>query len=121
VTTRAFRAATRLAGALLLAVAILGGCSRQEPLGDNYFVGKWHSSKAKTAIRMDERGEWELLASDGSVAEYGVWQYFDNKVMWSVMTDGNMHHDINAVMSAGPKEFTLRERDGSVTTFARLD
>lgn len=110
-----------VAGALLVLAASLGACSKQESIKDQSFVGKWHSSKATAPIRMDENGEWELLTTEGGVTQYGVWQYFDNKLMWSIMVDGYMHHDVNSVLSANPKEFKLRERDGSVTTFSKLD
>lgn len=105
----------------LVLAASLGACARQSPLDEKAFVGKWHSSRAKTPIRLEQNGEWELLNKDGEVTQYGVWQYFDNKLMWSVTIDEQTSHDLNPVVSASPKEFKLRERDGSVTTFSRLD
>lgn len=106
--------------ALVLA-ASLGACSDKDLLKDKYFVGKWQSSKAAAPIRMDENGEWELLTKEGETVQYGVWQYFDNKVMWSIMVGRDMGHEINPILSASVKEFKLRESDGSVTTFTRLD
>lgn len=111
----------RVAGALLVVAASLAACSNQAPLSDKSFVGKWHSSKASSPVRLDENGEWELLDKDGGVTQYGVWQYFDGRLMWSVIVDERMVHDVNAVVSANSKEFKLRERDGSVTTFSKLD
>lgn len=118
---RVFLRSSWVAGALLVLAASLGGCSKSVALNEQSFVGEWHSSKATTPIRMDENGEWELLTKDGEVTQYGVWQYFDNKLLWSVMIDGAVNHDLNPVLSANAKEFKLRERDGSVTTFTRLN
>lgn len=114
---------SRHAVATLLAVLflVLGACTRTNSLSEKNFVGNWHSSKSTTQIRLDENGEWELLSRDGKVIEYGVWQYFDNKLMWSMDNDGAVRHDVNPVIAADAKEFKLRERDGSVTTFARLN
>lgn len=105
----------------LVLVASLGACSDKDLLKDKYFVGKWQSSKASAPIRMDANGEWELLTKEGDSVQYGVWQYFDNKVMWSIMEDRNMGHEINPILSASAREFKLREANGSVTTFTRLD
>lgn len=118
---RFFSSSKILAAAVLVLAASLGACVKETPIDSQFFVGKWHSSKATTPIRIDANGEWELLTRDGEVTQYGVWQYFDHKLMWSVMIDGQTSHDLNAVMSAGAKEFKLRERDGSVTTFSKLD
>lgn len=117
---RVMRRSKWVAGALLVMAVGLGACSKPVALSDRFFVGEWHSSKASSPIRMDALGEWELLTKDGEVTQYGVWQYFDNKLMWSVMVDGGVIHDLNPVVSANDKEFKLRERDGSVTTFTKL-
>lgn len=106
---------------LALLVVGLGACTQTNPLSEKSFVGNWHSSKSTTPIRLDENGEWELLSKDNKIIEYGVWQYFDNKLMWSMDNDGAVRHDVNLVISADAKEFKLRERDGSVTTFSRLN
>lgn len=108
-------------GAMLVLVTGLGACTTQDLPKERSFVGKWHSSKATAPIRMDENGEWELLTREGEVVQYGIWQYFDNKLMWSISIDGMVRHDMNTVLSASSKEFKLRERDGSVTTFSKLD
>lgn len=120
VMERVLRRSKWVAGALLVVAVGLGACSKPASLSDRFFVGEWHSSKASSPIRMDQHGEWELLTKDGEVTQYGVWQYFDNKLMWSVMVDGGVIHDLNPVLSANDKEFKLRERDGSVTTFTKL-
>lgn len=105
---------------ILILVAAMFGCSRQE-FTEKDFVGKWKSSRATTPIHLYPNGEWELEAEDGSELQYGVWQYFDNKIMWSFILDDMMGHDLNPVVSVGPREFKLREQDGTVTTFKKLD
>jgi hypothetical protein len=105
---------------MLLLLATLNGCSSGERYAESNFVGKWQSSRETTPIYLYENGEWELKTDDGVVQQYGVWQYFDNKIMWSVRVDSRIVHDPNAVLSVTPGEFQLREKDGSVTTFRKL-
>lgn len=111
----------RAIAAILLLTALLGGCKAQNPLAEKDFVGKWKSSRASTPIQMFENGEWELLSEDGGVMQYGVWQVFDNKIMWSYIDDDRFGHDTNPILAASASEFRLREADGSVTTFVRLN
>lgn len=106
---------------MLVLIAVLTGCSGGEKYAERDFVGKWQSSRVTTPVYLYDNGEWELKLDDGTVQQYGVWQYFDNKIMWTVRVDGRISHDVNAVLSAGPREFQLRERDGSTTIFSKLD
>lgn len=106
---------------MLMVFATLNGCSRSDALNEKYFVGKWKSSRVTTPVYLYENGEWEIKADDGSVLQYGVWQYKDNKIMWSFQIDNQMGHDTNVILSSSPKEFQLRENDRSVTTFTRLE
>lgn len=113
---------TRLALALLLLmIATLSGCSKRETYAEKDFVGKWKSSKVSTPIYLYENGEWELMSNEGEIMQYGVWQYFDNKIMWSYKIADQMGHDTNAIVSASPEEFRLRERDKSITIFSKLE
>lgn len=106
---------------MLVLIATLNGCSKRETFTENNFVGKWKSSKVTTPVYLYANGEWEIKTDDGVVLQYGVWQYNDNKIMWSVKVDNQISHDTNAVLSATPQEFQLRERDRSTTTFSKLD
>lgn len=105
---------------VLVLIASLNACSTKE-LTEKDFVGTWRSTRSTTPIRLFENGEWELTTDDGSTLQYGVWQYFDNKIMWSFILDDAMGHDTNPIVSVGPKEFKLRENNGSITTFSKLD
>jgi hypothetical protein len=107
--------------ALLMVFAILNGCSHRETITEKNFVGKWKSSRITTPIYLYENGEWEIKTDEGGVLQYGVWQYKDNKIMWTVHIDNQIGHDTNPVLSAIPREFQLRENDGSVTIFSKLD
>jgi hypothetical protein len=106
---------------MLVLVAALGGCSDEEAYAVSDFVGRWQSSRVSTPIHLYENGEWEFKADDGAVQQYGVWQYSDNKILWTARVDDWIHHDWNRVLSVTPEEFQLRENDGSTTTFSRLD
>jgi len=105
----------------LVLITTLNGCSDRDKYAENNFVGKWKSSKVTTPVYLYANGEWELMAEDGKVLQYGVWQYTKNRIMWSYKVDGEIGHDMNAILSATPKEFQLRESDGRVTTFSKLD
>lgn len=106
---------------MLTLVAALNGCSNSERFTEKNFVGKWKSSKVTTPIYLYENGEWELMKKDGTVQQYGVWQYTKNRIMWSYKAGNQMEHDMNAILSATPDEFQLRESDNSITTFNRID
>jgi len=109
------------------------------------FVGKWKSSRTETpvrlfnngeweirapdgsgqqyetSIRLYNNGEWEIQAPDGSVQQYGVWQLVDKKILWSNLHNGRISHEEKTVLAVSPREFKLRERNGSTTTFVKID
>lgn len=117
-----FPARRALAALILVAPMLLIGCSRHKPISQKDFVGKWKSSRMATApLHLRDNGECEIVKDDGTVLQYGVWQYKDSAILWSYKVDYQVGHDMNVVLSAAPREFQLREKDGSVTTFARLD
>jgi hypothetical protein len=102
-----------------LAVALLAACQQQ--LKPAQFEGKWKSSRLATPLMLHANGEWEIRADDGQVLQFGVWQLRDRAFVWSVKVDGALQHDPNPIVSVNPQRFELRERDGSVTRFDRLD
>jgi hypothetical protein len=107
---------------LFVAVSILAsGCSNREAVTEQSFVGKWKSSKIAAPVYMYANGEWEIKAEDGVVLQYGVWQYKNGKIIWSYKVDSHIGHDANAILSATPREFQLRESDRTTTTFTKLD
>lgn len=114
--------ATRAACLVLCLSCLLSACSwfggKFEAM---HFVGKWKSSRADTPIRLYGNGEWEMQASDGSVLQYGIWQLVGKEILWSSRIHGHIQHDPNAVLSVSPQEFRIRERNGSTTTFIRID
>ncbi|AMO22060.1 hypothetical protein [Ramlibacter tataouinensis] len=108
-----------LAAAALVALAT--GCSGSEPRAEQ-FVGKWKSSRLATApLHMHGNGEWEIRSADSQVMQYGLWQLEGQRMVWNIKIDGRLERDVNAIVSAGKNRFELRERDGSVTRFERLE
>lgn len=97
----------------------LAACS--PPLKEADFAGKWQSSKARTAIYLEPNGEWEIRGADGTVLQYGIWRYDDQKIWWTDKVGDSFQHEANQVLSFTPGEFKLRETDGSETTFQKLD
>jgi hypothetical protein len=101
----------------LLAVLLAACQPKPKP---EQFAGKWKSSRLATPLLLHANGEWEIRGDDDRVLQYGVWQLKDRTFIWSVKLDGQLQHDPNAIVSMDGKRFELRERDGSVTRFDRL-
>jgi hypothetical protein len=112
----------RTAAALAVLLALAGACSRQPEPRSGQFVGQWKSSRIATMpLHMHANGEWEIKADEGNAVQYGVWQIQGRRILWTVRMDGRITHDENAILSVGPQQFELREQDGSVTRFERID
>jgi hypothetical protein len=105
--------------AALLGLAVLVAC--QPPPGPAQFVGKWKSSRLATPLHLRANGEWEIRNDDGPVLQYGVWQLHERRFVWSVRIDGALVHDPNDIVSVSQRRFELRERDGRLTQFERLE
>jgi hypothetical protein len=41
----------------------------------------------------------------------------DRKITWSYKVDGQVGHDWDPIVASTPREFKVKENDGSVTTF----
>lgn len=108
--------------ALLAMITLLDGCTNRDTLTAADFVGKWKSTRMiTTPVHLYGNSEWEIKSDDGAVMQYGVWQYQDRKILWSFKTTDGVIHDKTRVLSVTPDEFRIRERDGSTTTFSRLE
>ena len=105
---------------LLIIAALLSGCSH-ETNTEKDFVGKWKSSRLETPVYLYENGEWEIKTESGAILQYGVWQYKAGFITWSFKVNSQVGHDVNPVLSVTPREFQVRENDGSTTTFTKLD
>lgn len=119
----AARPLTTLVGVALLTLLALisgAGCSKHPAPTAASFVGKWHSSKLDTPIHLYGNGEWEIKKEDGSVLQYGVWDYKDDRIIWNFKMGSQIVRDVNRVQSVSLKEFRLHE-DQVITTFTRLD
>jgi hypothetical protein len=107
-------------GAIAATVLVAAGCGQAAPRHEQ-FVGKWKSSRLATPLHLHQNGEWEIRTAEDSVLQYGVWQLQDRRLVWTIKMDGKLSHDANAVLSVDKRRFELRERNGSVTVFERLD
>jgi hypothetical protein len=106
---------------LLVAALSFSGCSDRSAITEKHFVGKWKSSKLMTPVYLYANGEWEIKSADGAILQFGVWEYKDRKITWSYKVDSHIGHDTNAVLSATPGEFRVRESDNTTTVFTKLD
>lgn len=107
-------------GLCLAAALVVVGCTKHREVDAKIFVGTWKSSRLITPLVLHENGEWEIRQDDGTKLQYGIWSYQDRHIRWSYKVDGTIGHDLNAVVSATPLRFQLRERDSSITTFDKL-
>ncbi|OYT90437.1 MAG: hypothetical protein CFE43_18265 [Burkholderiales bacterium PBB3] len=106
--------------ALMSLLAPLTGCSGRKAPTAASFVGKWQSSKLDTPVHLYSNGEWEIKKDDGSVLQYGVWEYKDGRIIWNYKMGSQIGRDVNIVQSVNATEFRLHE-DQAITTFKRLD
>ena len=112
----------RRGAALALLALTVGGCSRSGRVDAAALVGKWRSSRLTAApIHLRTNGDWEIRTEDGALLQYGIWELEGSRITWSYKRGGSIEHDVNEVLSVEPKRWTLRERDGTTTTFDRLD
>lgn len=114
----------RAAWALLIILVVvlpLQACSKSIAHPEKNFVGVWKSSRTNTPVNLYSNGEWEIKSDEGKVMQYGVWQLVGkDNIMWSYNDNGNIKHEVNAVLSIEGDEFKVRELDNSTTTFTRV-
>jgi hypothetical protein len=101
----------------------LTACSKEPKFVAQQFVGVWKSSRlASRPLHLLANGDWEIRSgSDASPLQYGVWQVDGKAILWTYRVNGNSVHDRNPIVSAEPHIFVLREKDGSLTRFDRLE
>ena len=111
------------AGALSLLVVLLSGCTREPEPQSPQFVGAWKSSRLDSRpLHLLANGDWEIRAEDGGrPLQFGVWQVQSRTMLWTFRTNGQTIHDKNRIESFALNQFVLREQDGSLTSFKRLD
>jgi hypothetical protein len=110
-----------LASIFMPAAIFLASCSNHETVSKKDFVGKWQSSKMETPLYLYENNDWEIKKDDGTIVQYGIWEYKDKKMIWSYKIDAQIGHDINQVVTVTPGKFQLRESDQTLTSFNKLD
>lgn len=111
------------AGVLGLLIVLLTGCPREPEPQSPQFVGAWKSSRLDSRpLHLLANGDWEIRAEDGGrPLQYGVWQVQSRTMLWTFRTNGQTVHDKNRIESFDLNQFVLREQDGSLTSFKRLD
>ena len=105
--------------AAVVAVSLCLGCSPSGSDKRQLLIGKWRSSRLITPIHLHDNGEWEIRQDDGTVLQYGLWEYRNHQVVWTAKQGQLLQRDVNAVVSLKPDAFTLRENDQSPTAFTR--
>jgi hypothetical protein len=67
-------------------------------------------------------GDWEIRSEDAAKPlQYGVWQLQGRTMLWTFRSNGETVHDKNRIESFDSGKFVLREQDGSLTSFSRLN
>jgi len=80
------------------------------------FVGTWLSSRAGTTITLHPNGTWRL----GSNCS-GRWSVRSSCLVWTYESAHHIGEDVNPILYADAGEFSIRETDGSVTVFMRVN
>ena len=108
--------------AILLGMT-LSGCSGDPEPQPLQFTGVWKSSRLNSRpLYLLANGDWEIRTEDSSrPLQYGVWQVQSRHMPWTFRANGKTVHDKNRIESFGLRQFVLREQDGSLTSFTRLD
>ena len=107
-------------GALLVIALTLSYFSLiRQAISEEMFVGKWRSSKLTTPLYLFKNGDWEIKQDDGTVLQYGIWEYKNKKITWSYKIGSSIGRDVNPVLSVTPNEFKIIEGDKSTTSFTR--
>lgn len=117
------RQSLTLAAAISLLVTLAPGCARDPQPQPRQFVGTWQSSRlASRPLHLLANGDWEIR-SEGAAKplQYGVWQLQGRTMLWTFRSNGETVHDKNRIESFDSGRFVLREQDGSLTSFARLN
>jgi hypothetical protein len=116
---RSFVESLRLLLAGLSLLFLVGACGGK--IDEKNLVGKWRSSKLATPIYLHANGEWEIKTDEGAVLQYGVWQLKGKNIIWTYKVDARIGHDGDPIVSSKAREFRVKESDGSITTFDKLD
>lgn len=111
-----------LLGVVIVAVFFFKLSLSGETISEKNFVGKWQSSRAITPIYLYPNGEWEIKQENGTILQYGVWQYREKAIVWSLkQPNGSILRETNPVVSFTSQEFQIQELDRSVTTFKKWE
>lgn len=112
-----------VAVAMSLLVMFVPGCARDPEPQPQQFVGTWKSSRlASRPLHLLANGDWEIRSEVAAQPlQYGVWQLQGRTLLWTFRLDGKTVHDQNRIESFDSGRFVLREQDGSLTSFARLN
>ena len=102
---------------------LLSGCPGNSEPQQLQFVGAWKSSRLDSRpLHLLANGDWEIRDEEGTrPLQYGVWQVQSRDMVWTFRTNGKTVHDKNRIESFSLRHFDLREQDGSLTSFTRLD
>ena len=117
------RQSLTVAAGISLLVMLAPGCAGEPELQPQQFVGTWQSSRlASRPLQLLANGDWEIR-SEGAAKplQYGVWQLQGRTILWTFRSNSETVHDKNRIESFDSGRFVLREQDGSLTSFARLN
>jgi hypothetical protein len=82
----------------------------------NSFVGTWLSSRAGTTISLYPNGAWQLGPN-----RWGRWSVRDSFLVWTYESTHHIGEDVNPILHVGADEFSIRETNGSITVFTRVN
>ena len=82
---------------------------------ENSFLGSWYSTRAQKIISIIRGGKWKM------VTQTGGWSLEDGSFVWTYSDLGPRVKDKNRILHVGKRKFVLKEPDGSVTVFFKIN
>jgi hypothetical protein len=120
------RSMTRYAFLCLAVYSCLGGlvACRQDAMPQaSHIIGVWNSSRMNSrSVHLLANGEWEVRdAGSPKPLQFGLWRIEGRWLVWTYKRGALVILDKTQFESFEHRGFTLREQDGSLTRFTRVD
>jgi len=113
---------------ILAAVDLPAGSRNAPPAIPCRFVGIWQSSQLQSRrmhIRLTDDGRYQAEQNTDGVrpieVDRGYWMVQGDAMVWRTLRSPGMDPDVNPIIEESETGFVLRERNGSLSRFQRLE
>ncbi len=81
---------------------------------ENSFLGSWYSIRAQKIVTIG-KGKWKMVTKSGD------WALKDGNFIWTYSEFGPRVKDKNQILYVGKRKFVLKDADGWVTVFYKIN